>query len=193
MKSFKTTVAFTVIAVAAAVFIAGCQSIGGDGVAVSDGTSAVHCAKCQVTWVQKPETTGGGRTTTYRTEKSMVCADCESAATSFFKTGKLEHTCKSCGGTPTHCVVHAGKPVTTSASAEEQVVTCPKCETTWVKERQVVSGGRSTSNTYVIRSTKKMTCPDCETAAANFFATGKLAHTCKSCGVDMKACEKHAH
>lgn len=170
--------------------LAGCQSTGESGEALADGTTAVHCAKCQTTWVRKPHTVG--KSTVYRTEKSMVCADCESAAANFFKTGKLEHTCKSCGGTPNHCVVHAGKPVTSAATDAEQAVTCPKCETTWVKEQQLV-GSPTRSNTYIVRNRQKMTCPDCQSAVANFFATGKLQHACKSCGVDMKACEKHAN
>jgi hypothetical protein len=37
-----------------------------------------------------------------------------------------------------------------------------------------------------------MTCPECRTAAENFFATGKLEHACKTCGPDaLKVCEKH--
>lgn len=189
-RPFTLLLGAGVLAMAA---IAGCQSSGGSGEVLADGTDAVYCAKCQTTWVQRPETTGGGKTTIYRTEKAMVCADCESAASTFFKTGKMAHTCKSCGGQPTHCVIHAGKPVTKSATADEQAVTCPKCETTWVKERQAISGGQSSSNTYVIRNKEKMTCPDCKSAAANFFATGKLQHACPSCGTDMKACEKHAN
>jgi hypothetical protein len=35
-------------------------------------------------------------------------------------------------------------------------------------------------------------CPDCKSAAENFFATGKLEHTCKTCGADaLQACERH--
>ena len=188
-RPFIFALAAGILAIATLV---GCQSTGGSGEALTDGSDAVYCAKCQTTWVQKPGTTGGGKTTIYRTEKSMVCADCESTAATFFKTGTMAHTCKSCGGAPTHCVVHAGKPVTTSAATAEQAVTCPKCETTWVKETQAV-GSAGRSNTYVIRNTKKTTCPDCETAVANFFATGKLAHACKSCGVEMKACKTHSH
>jgi hypothetical protein len=192
MNSFKARVSLLGIAMAIAAVIAGCQSTGEtDGTPVAD-TQAVHCAKCQTTWVQKPTSVGTRGATIYRTEKAMVCADCESAAATFFKTGKLEHSCKSCGGAPKHCVVHAGPPVTAAANAAEQVVTCPKCETTWVKEQQLV-GSPGRSNTYIIRNKQKMTCPDCKSAAANFFATGKLQHACPSCGTDMKACEKHAN
>jgi|GEM_PF-1150167 len=177
-------------AVLAGIALTGCQSTGGTSEALADGTDAVYCAKCETTWVRSPDTTAGGKSTVYRTDKSMVCADCDSAAANYFKTGKLEHTCKACGGKPSHCTVHAGKPVTSSAIDAEQVLTCPKCETTWVKEQQSV-GSAGRSNTYIIRNKEKMTCPDCKSAAANFFTTGKLQHACPSCGVDMKVCEKH--
>ncbi len=180
------------VAVLAAGALAGCQSTGESGEALADGTSAVYCAKCQTTWVQRPVSVGTRGAMVYRTEKSMVCPECESTAAAFFKTGKLAHTCKSCGGTPTHSIVEAGKPVTSASTDAEQAVTCPKCETTWVKEQQLV-GSPGRSNTYVVRSRQKMTCPDCKSAAANFFATGKLQHACPSCGTDMKACEKHAN
>ena len=188
IRSFILVVGASVLAGAA---LTGCQSTGESGEALAEGTDAVYCAKCQATWVRKRDTVAG-KSTVYRTEKTMVCADCESAATNFFKTGKLEHTCKSCGGAPSHCVVHAGKPVTTAATDAEQVITCPKCETTWVKERKQV-GNPARSNTYIVQNKQKMTCPDCQSAAATFFATGMFEHVCKSCGVEMKACAKHAN
>ena len=38
--------------------------------------------------------------------KVMVCPDCESAIVTFFKTGKLKHSCAHCGGNLTHCTYH---------------------------------------------------------------------------------------
>ena len=82
---------------AAALFAAGCQDMGGhashtDGAAVSD--KAVMCSKCQVIYFQEPA--GKGSPLKYQTSK-MECPDCKSAAASYFATGKLEHTCKTCG------------------------------------------------------------------------------------------------
>ena len=191
MYLFRFIILMAGATVLAGAALTGCQSTGETSEALVDGTDAVYCAKCQTTWVRNRDTTGGGKSTIYRTEKAMVCADCESAAANFFKTGKLEHTCKSCGGTPSHCTVHPGKPVTSSVDTE-QALTCPKCETTWVKERKQI-GNPARSNTYIIRNRQKMTCPDCQSASVSFFTTGKFEHVCKSCGVEMKACEKHAN
>ena len=61
---------------------------------------AVSCSKCQVTWVKQPITAGGGkdwRVLGYTSRKSHECPDCRSAVNNFFATGKLEHTCKTCG------------------------------------------------------------------------------------------------
>jgi len=58
---------------------------------------AVKCSKCDVTFVQVPETGGKGRVVGYRTQKSMECPDCRNAVQNFFETGKLTHACKSCG------------------------------------------------------------------------------------------------
>lgn len=36
----------------------------------------------------------------------MKCPDCENAVAHFFKTGKLEHACSTCGGEFVHCTAH---------------------------------------------------------------------------------------
>jgi len=64
-------------------------------------------------------------------------------------------------------------------------IMCPKCETVWVKTPRQV--GKAV--TYV--STKKMKCDDCKNAVASFMTSGKLEHTCKTCG-DMVMCKMHA-
>lgn len=190
MNRFKAGVSYLAIAVAITAIMAGCQTTGdGDSTPIADA-QAVYCPKCQTTWVQKPYSVG--RVTLYRTEKSTTCAECESAAANFFKTGKLEHTCKVCGDAPVHCVIHAGKPTAADAAATDQSVACSKCQTTWVKEKQIVGHPSRTTN-YIIRNKQKMTCADCQTAVDNFFATGKLQHACKACGGDMKPCQKHAN
>jgi hypothetical protein len=57
----------------------------------------VRCEKCQVTWTQVPNDVGKGRIVGYTTRKTMECPDCRSAVQNFFATGKLEHTCATCG------------------------------------------------------------------------------------------------
>ncbi|CAN5718069.1 hypothetical protein BH11VER1_BH11VER1_38820 [soil metagenome] len=70
-------------------------------------TGAVTCNKCKTVWVSVPVTTPGSKGfVTYRDVKKMECADCESAIVTFFKTGKLQHECKKCGGEMTHCEEH---------------------------------------------------------------------------------------
>ncbi len=71
------------------------------------GTGAVTCDKCKTVWVSTAVTSPGGKGfTTYRDVKKMECADCESAVATFFKTGKMQHECKKCGGALTHCEEH---------------------------------------------------------------------------------------
>lgn len=86
------------VAGAAALFAAGCQDTGGHGnhVAAGAGVSdkAVMCTKCQVTYFEEPLAKGSPMK--YQGSK-MECPDCRSAAASYFATGKLEHTCKTCG------------------------------------------------------------------------------------------------
>ena len=67
-------------------------------------------------------------------------------------------------------------------AAKDEAIMCPKCEAVWVKEK------RNLGKTTVYVSKKKMTCDDCKSAVENFFATGKLEHSCKTCG-DLVKCE----
>jgi hypothetical protein len=80
-----------------AVFM-GCQSSGTSGSASASrpASQAITCSKCQVTWVKVPQTEKG-RVMAYTTRKSMECPDCRAAVQNFFATGKLEHTCQTCG------------------------------------------------------------------------------------------------
>lgn len=66
-------------------------------------------------------------------------------------------------------------------------VTCSKCQTTFVKVP--VDAGKHRIAGYT--SKKVHTCPDCRNAAENFFATGKLEHSCKTCGSAMEICKAH--
>lgn len=89
--------------VLAGLTLAGCQSTG--ALQASGGEpQAVMCDKCKTTWVRSPQRQG--KVTIYTTRKTMTCPDCKSAVANFFTTGKLEHTCASCGGELQHCDVH---------------------------------------------------------------------------------------
>lgn len=53
---------------------------------------------------------------------------------------------------------------------------CPTCETVWVKE--LAHEGQ----THVLRSKKKMDCPDCDTMAVDYLEDGSIApHNCHKC------------
>ena len=77
----------------------------------------------------------------------------------------------------------------TSASPTS-AVTCSKCKTVWVKTPQQAGGGKIGGYT-VLKNTKSMVCPDCESAVATFFKTGSLKHHCNSCGDTLTHCEAH--
>lgn len=79
------------------------------------------------------------------------------------------------------------KPAQSSLTTSSQGVTCSMCKTTWVKVP--IDGGKGRIVGYTSR--KEMACPDCKNAVENFFATGKLEHTCKTCGDTMSICEAH--
>ena len=68
-------------------------------------------------------------------------------------------------------------------------VTCTKCEVTWVKLPSTAGGKQGAVTQY--SWSKRDACPDCKDAVSNFFATGKLAHACKTCGDSMKICDTH--
>src|SRR5215203_3840211 len=98
------------VVLGAGLFAAGCQA---NGAAPANSTvaatQAANCSKCQVTWVKQPVTAGGGkdwRVLGYTSRKSHECPDCRSAAGNFFTTGKLEHTCKTCGDALEACEAH---------------------------------------------------------------------------------------
>jgi protein-arginine kinase activator protein McsA len=74
-----------------------------------------------------------------------------------------------------------------NAAASTQAVACSQCKVTYVKVPD--TGGKGRIMGY--RTMKRMECPECRTAAENFFATGKLERTCKLCGDSMEMCEGH--
>lgn len=160
---------------------------------------AVMCSKCETVWVRRADRIGSKGPVVYRKEKQMECPDCQSAIVTFFKTGKLEHTCKTCGGALNHCSVHeeAAAPAVASASEAaaqvpevateaDKAVMCAKCETVWVRRLQ--KGSFEKSRAVVYRNEKVMQCPDCKSGMANFFTTGKWQHTCNTCGDKLTEC-----
>jgi hypothetical protein len=97
---FKMTLAALVMGVG--LLAAGCESMGGSEsaggtTAASADGQAIACEKCNVTWVKAPVTNDKGRIIAYKTKQSHECPDCRSAVSNFFATGKLTHTCASCG------------------------------------------------------------------------------------------------
>ena len=94
----------------AALAVAGCASTGNSpaqpAAAGVPSTQAVACSKCQVTYVQVPTNDSKGRFRGYSTRKDMECPDCKTAVQTFFKTGKLEHSCTHCQGTMEVCESH---------------------------------------------------------------------------------------
>jgi hypothetical protein len=79
------------------------------------------------------------------------------------------------------------KPPESTLVTTDKGVICTKCQTTWVKVP--ITGDKNKIVAY--RTQAKMTCPDCKNAVENFFATGKLERTCKTCGDSMEICEEH--
>src|SRR5687767_10084630 len=79
----------------------------------------------------------------------------------------------------------------TAAAPGTQAVTCSKCQITWVRY-PITAGGGKDHRIIGYRTRKSMECPDCKSAVANFFTTGKFEHTCKICGPDaVEICEAH--
>ena len=89
------------------VFVTGCASDNKPPQStLVPSTQGVTCSKCQVTWVKYPVQGDKARIVRYDTRKSMECPDCKDAVTNFFATGKLQHTCKTCGDSMEICEAH---------------------------------------------------------------------------------------
>lgn len=73
---------------------------------LTESPQGVMCSMCKVTWVKVPTDNGKGRIVGYTTKKQMVCPDCKDAVSNFFDTGKLQHTCKTCGDSMDVCEAH---------------------------------------------------------------------------------------
>jgi hypothetical protein len=102
MSRFATLTALVLFAIAA-----GCQphEEKPPQSSLASTSEGVMCTKCQAVWVQTPRTEKG-RIVEYSTSNQMVCPDCKDAVANFFDTGKLEHTCKTCGDSMEICKAH---------------------------------------------------------------------------------------
>ena len=97
------------LTVGTGLFVTGCASTPAQSELVPS-PQGVACSKCQITYVQWPRYDGKpGHVTGYTTRKEDACPDCKDAAASFFATGKLQHTCKTCGDTLSVCESHQTK------------------------------------------------------------------------------------
>jgi hypothetical protein len=108
--SIKRLSLVVAVVVGGGLLAAGCQSDGGTTAAKGNlvAQDGVSCSKCQVTWVKQPITVGGGKdwkVLGYTSRRSHECPDCRSAVENFFSTGKLEHSCKTCGDAMEVCHV----------------------------------------------------------------------------------------
>ena len=103
LSSFKLALAG--LTIGAGVFAGGCTSNTPPQSTLAASTQGVTCTKCQATWVQVP-TSNGKRITGYTWAKKDVCPDCADAVTTFFNTGKLQHSCKTCGDSMEVCEAH---------------------------------------------------------------------------------------
>jgi hypothetical protein len=83
--------------------------LGFSSASAADPTTAITCSKCQDVMVVNPANSGskpGSGYTLFKSQKVMVCPDCESAVQNFIKTGKLAHHCSHCDGTMQTCTTH---------------------------------------------------------------------------------------
>ncbi|HBA84088.1 MAG TPA: hypothetical protein DCZ95_08345 [Verrucomicrobia bacterium] len=176
-----------VISVMTLLFVSSSTTQGESTAPASDET-AIMCNKCETVWVRHAKKIN--KTTIYRREPKRVCPDCESAVETAFKTDKMEHACKSCGGTLVSCNIHDMPVAQAQAKSEApaveegQAAMCAKCKEIWVIRPHEID---SRATDY--QKEKQMACPDCKSAVQSFFTTGKFEHTCKACGDSLSACK----
>ncbi|MCE5277838.1 MAG: hypothetical protein ABFD92_03625 [Planctomycetaceae bacterium] len=108
--SRRSTILIVPVVLVLVVLAVGCQQpqelTHGAGQTLTSGDApSVLCDRCKTVWIKRPDTNIKGMIT-LRPEKVMECPDCKSAAENFFLTGKLQHSCKTCGGTMEQCHTH---------------------------------------------------------------------------------------
>ena len=67
--------------------------------------TGIYCSKCKTVLVQRTDCMPKNKPAPVCHDKSnkTLCADCESIADTFFKTGTLNKKCPACKGTLNHC------------------------------------------------------------------------------------------
>ncbi|HEY8668078.1 MAG TPA: hypothetical protein VIL86_15630 [Tepidisphaeraceae bacterium] len=83
--------------------------------------------------------------------------------------------CNSNGSTPRTRAAAPGTP--------GSAIVCEMCKTTWVQSGKLDDKGHPVPFSYTYKEAK--VCPDCEQAAADYFATGKVDE-CKTCGTSLQ-------
>lgn len=70
-------------------------------------------------------------------------------------------------------------------SGPTSAVSCPKCQTVWVK----AGGSAGKGQPVALRAAGAMNCPDCDNKASPMLKGLSVnTHTCKSCGGTMFHC-----
>lgn len=104
MAAFLQSVKFLAVACAIAGVLAGCAAFSD---ARSElGQDAVMCARCRTIWVEPPDRSSLNVPTYSPAGWLHRCPDCHDAVVSFFRTGRFEHTCETCGDALVHCTEH---------------------------------------------------------------------------------------
>jgi hypothetical protein len=82
----------------------------------------------------------------------------------------------------------------TAPADATSAVTCDKCKSVWVQRPVPLGPWGKSHSYYALRApvyAKVMDCPECESAVATFFKTGKLQHRCSHCGGVLVHCASH--
>ncbi len=83
-------------------------------------------------------------------------------------------------------------PASASASAvPTSAISCSKCGTVYFKSPSstAAAGGKGY---VVLKSSSKMTCPDCDNQVVAWAKTGSFTeHVCKTCGTTLRHCTSH--
>jgi ribosomal protein S27E len=77
------------------------------------------------------------------------------------------------------------------AAAPTSAISCSKCGTVYFKSPSTTAaaGGKGY---VVLKSSSKMTCPDCDNQVIAWVKTGAFTeHVCKTCGTTLKHCSSH--
>jgi len=154
------------------------ESARGGGVDMKELAAA--CPKCETMWVAEPDQ--NGKITVYRTGTPTECAGCKAAVEEYFKTGKFENTCKTCGALVACKIQQVNAPPMPPYPTElGNTVVGAKCQTVWVKQP------RNTGIFTVYSSENRPICCSCEDLAMDMINRGRIADKCSACGIALMA------